>query len=222
MTASCGAPMNSRAWPLASRGLLLEEIVERGASVVRPADILRQRRTHTASAAIRSSRGGRLALLSGDIPGDRDAWAEQFALIRLVLHRDARRNRLQALEPRGRLEMRALLAAMQRRGAFRTGRFEVGSNRQRRRAIETARSGDGLYQSGKARTCDINRWPRALRLGPVLSGTVSISVRAAVAIGLLIAALFIFTITVHGCEARSLEDFPLDLEPAHFPGYTSG
>ena len=86
---------------------LLEEIVERGASVVGSSRRL-----------LRS--GSRVVVRRGGIARHRDARLEQLALVGLILDRDSHRDRLQALEARGRLEMRALLAAMQRRAALGT------------------------------------------------------------------------------------------------------
>src|SRR5882724_9397274 len=99
---------------------------------------------------------------------------------------------------------------MQSGVALRTIAFEVGSERQGRRATEAARSRDRLDQSGESRTSYIDRWPWPLRLWAIFPRTifagVSIAVRVTVTISILISALAVFTITVHGCETRSLEE----------------
>jgi len=52
--------------------------------------------------------------MRGAVASHGNARLEQLAFIGLVLGRDSHRHRLQALKPCGRLEIRALLAAMER------------------------------------------------------------------------------------------------------------
>ena len=54
------------------------------------------------------------------VAGHGDARLKQIAFVGLILHRNPHRHRLQALEAGGRLEVRALFAAVQRRAAFGT------------------------------------------------------------------------------------------------------
>jgi hypothetical protein len=61
----------------------------------------------------------------------RDARFEKLARIRLILARDAHRDRLQALKASGRLEVRALLAAVQGHSALGT-LLEIERFRQQR------------------------------------------------------------------------------------------
>src|ERR1022692_3802714 len=81
-----------------------------------------------------------------------NARRKQGTLVGLVLQRDARRNRLQALKSRGRLEMGALLAAMQRGVTFRTVAVPIDPVRQLRGTTETASCGHCLYEAWQART----------------------------------------------------------------------
>src|ERR1043166_3053754 len=84
---------------------LLEEAVESRAGIIRVAGHRDIRCGRAASHTVRRPSVRRIAR-------DGDARLEQLAFVGLVFHRDPHRNRLQALEPRRRLEMRALLAAM--------------------------------------------------------------------------------------------------------------
>ena len=106
-------------------GGFLEEIVEGCASVVR-------------GAGRRSRCLGTLLSSGSKIAGDRHAWFEQFALVRLVFEWDPRWDRFQALEPRGRFEACALFAAVQRRAALGTVAFPVDVAGKLRRAAETS------------------------------------------------------------------------------------
>ena len=98
---------------------------------------------------------------------------EQLALVGLILDRDSHRDRLQALKARGRLEIRALLAAVQRDAALGTVAAEVDARAQRRGAVEAARGRHRLHQPRQARTGDVQggTWTlrargRSSRLGP--------------------------------------------------------
>ena len=94
---------------------------------------------------------------------------EQRALIRLVLLGNASRDRLQALEPRGRFEVRALLAAMQGSTALRAGTLKIDVRKKGGGAVEAAGCRYRLHQPRQTRPCDIDRWPRTLRLGALIA-----------------------------------------------------
>src|SRR5208283_1745950 len=102
---------------------------------------------------------------------------ELRALVGLVLQRDARRDGLQALEPRGRLEMRTLLAAVQLGIALRTIPREGNPLRQGRAAIETTRRRHVLHQPRQPRAGDVDGRPGAWRLRPVLAKGIGIALR---------------------------------------------
>ena len=93
----------------------------------------------------------------------RETRLEQRTLIGLVLHRDAYRYRLQALETSGRLKIRALLAAVQSRAALRAFAFEVDIGKKRGGAIETSCRRHRLHHARKPRAGDIDG--RAWTLG---------------------------------------------------------
>jgi len=69
-------------------------------------------------------------------PGHGETRLEQRTLVGLILRDDPHRHRLQTLEARGGLEIRALLAAMQSRTALRALALEVDIGKQRRGTIE--------------------------------------------------------------------------------------
>ena len=78
-----------------------------------------------------------------------DPRGKERAVVGLILHRDAHRDRLQALKPGGGLEVGALFAAVQFGVALGAAAGEVGSGGKRRGAVETSRRGDMLHQAGK-------------------------------------------------------------------------
>jgi len=121
-----------------------------------------------------------------------DARLEQFALVRLVLHRDAQRDRLQALKTSGRLEVGTLLAAMQGCSTFRASAFPLHIGRQGGGAAETSCRNHVLQKARKARPRDIDRRPGARRFPAIFSARTS-----GFAIRILVAALSILTVVVH-------------------------
>ena len=124
-----------------------------------------------------------------------DARPEERALIRLILGSDAHRDRLQALEARRRLEIGALLAAVQCHAALRAVSAEVDVRRERRRAVEAARRRHGLDQPGEARTGHVNGRPGTLRAGTLIAPAfLSLMMFAA---GILVAALPVLHFAVH-------------------------
>ena len=160
--------------------LELEKIVERGASV---GGISRSGGRSRGTVAIPRGRG---------IAGHGDARLEQFALVRLVLHGDAHWDRLQALKTGGRLEVGALLAAMQGCSAFRAGTLPLHIGRQGGGAAETSCRNHVLQKARKARPRDIDRRPGARRFPAIFSARTS-----GFAIRILVAALSILTVVVH-------------------------
>lgn len=117
------------------RVLLLEEIIERGARVV-------------GGAGRRYGDGGRMIVGRRGIARYGNARLEEFALVGLILHGDSRRNRLKALKARGRLEMCALLAAMEGSSAFRAVSLPVDIGRKRGRATKTP-GGDNVLEQAR-------------------------------------------------------------------------
>jgi hypothetical protein len=166
-----------------SRGLsLLEEFVEGVTSVVgiprsRGTGVRRRRRRgrrHTCGAVARDGYAGR----------------EQGALISLILHRNSYRNWLEALESGGWLEVRTLFAAVQIRVAFRASASQIGTRRQRGRAVEAARSRNMLHEAGEPGAGHVQGRTRALGFGAFAKTFVLTRVHVPV--------LSVFTIAVHG------------------------
>jgi hypothetical protein len=122
-------------------------------------------------------------------------WLEQRALVCLILHRDAQRNGLHALEARRRLKVRALLTAVQLNAALRAGAGEKHIRRERRGTVVTTRSRHRLHKPGKTRARNINRGARSGRLRARRAVT-SVSVLGRTAI-VLVPVLTVLTIGVH-------------------------
>jgi hypothetical protein len=125
------------------------------------------------------------------ISGYRHTSLEQLAGIGLILRGDALGNRLQALEARGRLKERALLAAMQRDSALGTVGREIRPRHQHGRAVETAGGRHCLHHPRQSRTGHIQGGAWTLRgaraILPPGPGKV-------IAAGVHVAALLIFTV----------------------------
>jgi len=117
---------------------------------------------------------------------------KQLAVVRLVFHRDPYRYRLQALEASGRLKVRALLAAMERRPAFGTLALPIDIGSELGGTIKTASRHYVLEQPGQARASDVNRRPGTGRLGPVGKRAVS-----GPTVGVHVAPLSVLTVVVH-------------------------
>jgi hypothetical protein len=127
------------------------------------------------------------------IPGNRYPRAEQLALVDLILNRDPRRNRLQALKPCGGLKVGALFAAMERRGALRAIPLEIRPGRQRRRAVVAAGCRHALHQPRQARPRRVLQSPWTLRRpGPVIS-----ILPARLAVSILVPVLPVLAIIIH-------------------------
>src|ERR1700674_211847 len=92
-----------------------------------------------------------------------DTRFEELAGVGLVLRRNSHWHRLQALEPRRGLKMRALLATMQGGRALRTVPLKVDIGRQRGRATVAAGRRDRLHHPRQPRTSYINRRAWTLR-----------------------------------------------------------
>ena len=91
--------------------------------------------------------------------------------------------------------MRTLLAAMQRRVAFRTVTVPVDPVRQLRGTTETAGRGHCLHQARQARTGDVERWLRARGPGPLVAAA---AVSEIGAVRVHVTLLSILSIAVHG------------------------
>jgi len=89
----------------------------------------------------------------------------------------------------------ALLAAVQRGTAFRAVAAEIGAGGKWRRAVETTRRGDCLYEARQPRTSYINGWTRARLSGPFVAVSLGFGIRA---LGIHIAPLFVLAIAIHG------------------------
>jgi hypothetical protein len=121
-----------------------------------------------------------------------DARFKQIAFVGLILHRNPHRHGLQALEASGRLEVRALFAAMERRSALGTLALPIDILRQRGGAIETTSGYNVLEQPRKARSGDVDRRPGARWLGPVGQCAVP-----GPTVGVHVAPLSVLTVVVH-------------------------
>jgi hypothetical protein len=95
------------------------------------------------------------------------------------------------LEARRRLEVGALLAAVQGHTALRANTIEIRVSGKDRGTVEAARGGDGLHEAGKAGAGDVNGQARALRRSwPVVARTIATVV-------VLIPPLSVLAITFH-------------------------
>jgi hypothetical protein len=105
----------------------------------------------------------------------------------LVFPRHALSNRLRAFEPRGRIEVRALLAGMQFESAFRTLAHGIFQRRKYRPALPAARHRMRCSQLNRPGTDCL--WPR----GPVFAMTLPAR-RAFTAVAILISVLSILLV----------------------------
>lgn len=118
------------------------------------------------------------------------ARGEQRAVVSLIFHGDPDGNRLQALKPGARLEVRALFATMQRSVALRASACEVDAWRECRGAIETSRRSHVLYEARQPGSRYIDRRARPLRLLPIAK-------RPGIPVSILVAVLSVFAVAVH-------------------------
>lgn len=166
---------------LESQLLFLKQVIEGRACVTRTTNLRRRRDMHHWRGSV-------------PVPRNRYPRAEQLAFVDLILNRYPRRNGPQALEPRGRLKVGALFAAMQRRGAFRTIPLEIRPGRQCRGAVVTARCRHALHQPRQTRTRRVLQSPWTLRRpGPVIS-----ILSARLAVRVLVPVLPVLAIVIHG------------------------
>lgn len=119
---------------------------------------------------------------------------EQRTFVGLVLRGDSYRYRFQALEPRGRLKIRALLAAVQGRAAFGAFAFEIDIGKKRGGAVETSCRGHRLHHARKPRSGDVEGRAGTLGLGAILSPWPVGEIAAA---GVLVAVLTVLTFAFH-------------------------
>ena len=172
--------------------LLLEQGVESAAGISR------------AAGPLLVAHGGRGWSGGGRVASDGYAGLEQRTLVGLVLERYPHRNRLQALETGGGLEVGTLLATVQGGSAFRAVAAVGGSVGKLRGAVVTSGGGNGLHQARQARAGYIEGRTRAGLAGPVASVSIGSWVRA---VGVLIASLSVLAITIHGKLGLLLESF---------------
>jgi hypothetical protein len=155
-----GAHFPDARWTLFPRCLLFKQAIKCGSRIARIA------RRRDDAAIVRSKRRARRQC----VPRHGHSRREELAGIRLVLQGNTDRNRLEALKARGRIEVYALFAAMQRYAAFRTDALEIDIRRQGHRAAKTARGNEILDQPGQLGSgCVIGRF-RALLLWPIRPG----------------------------------------------------
>ena len=106
--------------------------------------------------------------------------------------RNPYRDRFQALEPGGRLEVGALFAAMQRGIALRAIPAEVDAVSELRRAVVAARRGNRLHQPGKAWAGYVYGRTWTLRTWAIFSRTSRFR-----AIRVHVSPLSVFAISIH-------------------------
>ncbi len=99
---------------------------------------------------------------------------KEITFVGRVLGRNAHRHGLQTLEARGRLEIRALLAAMQSHAALGTGAFEICVRSQRRGAVVTSGRRHRLHQPREARTRYVDGRTGTLRPRTIIPPVASI------------------------------------------------
>ena len=94
-----------------------------------------------------------------------EARLEQCTLVGLVLHRDSYRYWFQALEARGGLKIRTLLAAVQSHAALRAFAFEIDIGKKGGGAVEASCRRYRLHHARKPRSGDVERraWTLGLR-----------------------------------------------------------
>ncbi len=138
---------------------------------------------------------------TGCISGHGDARLKQRAFIGLIFRRDPHRHRLHALEARGRLEIGALLAAMQGDAALGAFAGEIGVREQWRGTVVTARGRHRLHQTWKPGAGDVDRRPRALRPRPIV---VPIVMSSRFAVRFVITALLVLAFAVHKISGLTL------------------
>jgi hypothetical protein len=130
--------------------------------------------------------------ISGAVARHGDSCPEKRTFVSLIFIGNTHRYRFQALETGGRLEVRALLAAVQRHVAFRARTRKVSSRGKRRRAIKTAGGGDVLHQAREAGAGYVDGRAGALGFRTVRPRT------SGLAVVIHVSVLSILAITVHG------------------------
>jgi hypothetical protein len=187
------APTIGRGLPACPTWLfgLFKKAVEGGscvAGVARGGDVRRRRGTAV-----------RIAVASGRrrvhrFAGHGETRLEERTFVRLILHGDPYRYRLQTLEAGGGLKIGALLAAVQSRAALRAFALEVDIGKERGGAIETSCRRDRLHHTRKPRSGDVEWRAWTLGLGalvaPVAFGKIT-------AVRVLIAVLTVLTFAFH-------------------------
>ena len=170
--------------------LLLEQTVKRGPCIV---GTPRRR-----SIGCGNGCGGiSVGWCSGRIASDRDARLEQIAFVCLIFCGNSHRNWFHALKSRGRLKIRALLAAMQGRVAFGTGSAKIGIRRERRRTVVAPGRGHCLNHARQTGTGYVDRRPGALLARAVIAPAATLPAGMLTMAVALIAVLFVLAIAFH-------------------------
>jgi hypothetical protein len=115
---------------------------------------------------------------------NRDSGRKQGTIVLLIFYGDSKGDRLHALKPCRRLEMRTLLTTMEHGSAFRAVIQEIGAGCQHGGTAKTSRPGYVLHEPGESGAGDVDRGARALRFGAL-----ALAVVALPAFTFLIAAL---------------------------------
>jgi hypothetical protein len=150
--------------------------------------------------------------VGGAFPRHGHARGEECTLIGLIFVGYPQGDRLQTLKAGGGFEVGALLAAMQRRIAFRTEATEIGPRRQGGGTTETPRRRNVLNQTRQAGAGHIQRRARSLGLGAVFAAARPVGI----AVRIHVPVLSVLAVAVHGegCSVTSRkETFCKLLEP---------
>ena len=125
-------------------------------------------------------------------PRHRDPWCKGGTLVVLILDGNPHGNRLEALEPRGWLEVRALLATVERGVALRTSAGEIKIGRQGSRAVVTSGRGDMLDEARQPGAGYIEGRTGALRFRSIIAAEA-----LAIPVGIHITVLSVLAIAFH-------------------------
>jgi len=123
-----------------------------------------------------------------------EARLEERTLVGLVLHRDPYRYWFQALEARGRLKIRTLLAAVQSDAALGAFTFEIDIGEEGGGAIETSCRRYRLHHARKPRSGNIDGRAWTLGLGALIT---PLPVGKITAARVLIAVLTVLSFAFH-------------------------
>jgi len=130
---------------------------------------------------------------AGSISGDGNTRLEKFALVGLIFGGNADWYWFCALEAFRRIEVGALLAAMQGCVALWAIPLKISPRRQRRRAIVTARSPDSFHQPRQTWSRHVDRQPWT----GLARALLALSTLGFIPVTIHIAALSVFSIVIH-------------------------